>query len=235
MRIAVLQPGYLPWLGFFEQMARVDRFVIYDDVQYDRGGWRNRNRVKTARGVRWLTVPVHAPYRDAARVMDVRIDNRTDWRRKHLLTLLQSYARAPHLARYAGLLEETYARTWESLVELDLHLVGSLAALLGIDPGKMVRASTLGVAGEREERLLGICARLGADAFYEGAAGRGYLDAGRFAAAGVRLEYQEYRHPVYPQLHGDFVSHLSVVDLLFNCGDDSRAFLLGEKGEVIPA
>lgn len=231
MRIGILQPGYLPWLGFFEQLERVDAFVILDDVQYDRGGWRNRNRVKTAHGVRWLTVPVLVSLADPPPIAAVRIDNRANWRRKHLETLRQAYARAPHFERYRPLLEEAYGREWRLLVDLDLHLIEALAAALGIDAAKIVRSSSLGVGGGREERLLAICARLGADRFYEGAAGRDYLDVERFAAAGVRVEFQDYGHPVYPQLHGAFVSHLSAVDLLFNCGEESRGILLGrEKG-----
>jgi len=231
VRIGILQPGYLPWLGFFEQLARVDRFVVLDDVQYDKGGWRNRNRVKTAQGVRWLTVPVRVSHAQPPRVADVEIDNRTDWRRKHLETLRQSYARAPFADRYLPLFEEACAREWRLLVDLDLHFIATIAGALGIDAARIVRSSALGLGGWREERLLAICASLGADRFYEGAAGRDYIGVARFEAAGVRVEFQDYRHPVYPQLHGDFVSHLSAVDLLFNCGEESRRILLdGKKG-----
>ena len=229
MRIGILQPGYLPWLGFFEQLERVDRFVVLDDVQYDKGGWRNRNRVKTTQGVRWLTVPVRVSHAQPPRVADVEIDNRTDWRRKHLETLRQSYARAPFADRYLPLFEEACAREWRLLVDLDLHFIAAIAAALGIDTAKIVRSSALGLGGWREERLLAICASLGADRFYEGAAGRDYIGVARFAAAGVRVEFQDYHHPVYPQQHGAFVSHLSAVDLLLNCGPESLAILLGER------
>jgi hypothetical protein len=229
MRVGILQPGYLPWLGFFEQLELVDVFVVYDDVQFDKGGWRNRNRVKTAHGVHWLTVPVLVSLADPPRIAEVPIDNRTDWRRKHLETLRQSYVRAPFFERYRPLIEEAYAREWRLLVDLDLHFIALLATALGIDTAKIVRSSALGVGGGREERLLALCARFGADRFYEGAAGRGYIDVGRFAAAGVRVEFQDYAHPVYPQLHGAFAPGLSAVDLLFNCGEESRRILLGGK------
>jgi hypothetical protein len=229
VRLGILQPGYLPWLGFFEQLECVDRFVVLDDVQYDKGGWRNRNRVKTAQGVRWLTVPVQVSLERPPRVMEVEIDNRTDWRRKHCETLRQAYARAPFVDRYLPLFQEAYAREWRLLVDLDLRLIEVIAGALGIDTARIVRSSALGLEGGREERLLEICARLGADRFYEGAAGRDYIGVARFEAAGVRVEFQDYDHPVYPQLHGDFVSHLSAVDLLFNCGPESRGILLGGK------
>lgn len=236
MRVGILQPGYLPWLGFFEQLERVDVFVVLDDVQYDKGGWRNRNRVKTVQGVRWLTVPVRVSLKPPSRVADVEVDNRTDWRRKHCETLRQAYARAPFLERYLPLFAEAYAREWHLLVDLDLHLIEVIAGALGIDTAKIVRSSSLGIEGGREERLLAICARLGADRFYEGAAGRDYIGVARFEAAGVRVEFQDYEHPVYPQLHGAFVSHLSAVDLLFNSGPESRHILLGgKKGAAVSA
>jgi hypothetical protein len=218
--VVILQPGYLPWLGFFAQMWRADVFVLYDDVQYDKESWRNRNRIKTAQGVQWVTVPVLTSGQDRPSNRDVRIDNRRPWRKKHVESLRQAYARAPYFGDYIGRLAALYEEPWDRLFDLDLAAQRLLMELLGLDR-PVITSSSLGIAGGRIDRLVAICRALGAMRFYEGAAGRGYLDPTAFDAAGIALEFQEYRHPVYPQLHGPFVPYLSVVDLLFNCGPDS--------------
>ncbi|MBI4678138.1 MAG: WbqC family protein [Elusimicrobia bacterium] len=227
MVIGILQPGYIPWLGFFEQLARSDVFVLYDDVQYDKHGWRNRNRIKTAAGAQWLTVPVSVDFSQHPAVNSVRIDSRTDWRRKHLLSIKQNYSQAPFFRDHIGLFKEAYARPWEKLVDLDVHLILRLAEALGLGPKRIVLSSSLGVEGRRVERLVAICKNLGADVFYEGAAGRDYMRQSDFEPHGIRLEFQDYRHPVYRQLYGEFVPYLSVVDLLFNCGPESLDILTG--------
>lgn len=234
MRIVVLQPGYLPWLGFFDQMARCDKFVLYDDVLYDRNGWRNRNRIKTPNGVQWLTVPVLLSEHDGQpRIRDVRIDNRGPWARKHLAAMQQSYGRAPHFTGVFERLHGLLSRPWEWLVELDVAMIEELRDLLGLST-TLALASELGVVGERNDRLLAICARLGASDYLTGDAARSYLDEAAFAQAGVQVEYQEYTHPVYPQLHGPFEPYLSVVDLLVNCGPQSLAILRKTAEDAAP-
>jgi hypothetical protein len=230
MIIGILQPGYLPWLGFFEQMHRSDVFVVYDDVQYDKEGWRNRNRIKTANGVQWLTVPVLLKFNEHPVILDVRIDNKVNWRKKHLGAIRQNYAKAPFFKRYIEIFEVAYSREWESLVDLDLYFITILAECLGMSHEKIVRSSSLQVKGERMERLVNICEFFGADTFYEGAAGKSYMDVDSFSRRGITVEFQDYRHPAYPQMYGEFVSHLSVIDLLFNQGDDSMAILAGQTG-----
>ncbi|MBI5625528.1 MAG: WbqC family protein [Elusimicrobia bacterium] len=224
----ILQPGYLPWLGFFEQLHRSDVFVIYDDVQYDKHSWRNRNRIKTASGPQWLTVPVALDFAAHPQVKDVRVDNKTGWRRKHLLSIRQNYSRAPFFKEHIGVFEEAFSREWDLLVDLDLHFIKLLAGALGLGAKRIVRSSELGVGGGKVERLVSICKNLGVDTFYEGAAGRSYLQPSDFEPNGIRLEFQDYAHPVYRQLHGTFVPYLSVVDLLFNCGPESLGILVGD-------
>lgn len=227
--IGILQPGYLPWLGFFEQLHRSDVFVVYDDVQYDKNGWRNRNRIKTANGPQWLTVPVSVDYSTHPSIHSVRINNGTDWRRKHLLSIRQNYSQAPFFRDTIGVFEEAFSRPWELLADLDMHLIVKLADLLGMGSKQIVRSSTLGVPGQRVERLIAICQNLGADTFYEGAAGRDYIQTAEFEAHGVKVEFQDYKHPVYRQLYGEFIPQLSVVDLLFNCGPEALDILAGRK------
>jgi hypothetical protein len=222
----VLQPGYLPWLGFFDQLRRADVFVYYDDVQFDTHGWRNRNRIKTQTGPQWLTVPVRHSGVGRPRVMDVEIDARTAWPRKHVESLRQAYARAPHVNPYLPQLAEVLERKWERLVDLDLAAVDVIRGWLGLDR-RIVRSSELGIEGAQSERLVRICRHFGARTYYSGAAARSYLDVGLFDRHGIQVVWQEFAHPVYPQLHGDFVPYLSIVDLVFNCGAASPAVLEG--------
>lgn len=227
--IGILQPGYLPWLGFFEQMYKSDVFVIYDDVQYDKEGWRNRNRIKTANGIQWLTVPVHVKLSDMPLIKDVKIDNKENWRKKHLLSIKHSYSKARFYKEHIGIFEEAYSMDWEYLVDIDMHFILKLADSLGMVAKKIVRSSGIeaGRGGDRIERLINICKAFGADVFYEGASGRSYIDNSAFAVHGIKVEYQDYKHPVYKQLYGDFVPYLSVVDLLLNHGKDSLNIIMG--------
>lgn len=225
MRTGILQPGYLPWLGFFEQMYKSDVFVIYEDVQYDKHGWRNRNRIKTANGVQWLTVPILVKFEEHPLISEVEVDNKQNWRKKHLSAIQQSYSKAPFYKEYAGIFEEAYSRDWEYLIDIDMYFITKLSECLGMGSKKIIRSSTLDATGDRVERLVNMCKMFKADTFYEGAAGRKYLDEKHFAGHGIRLEFQDYKHPVYNQLYGDFVPYLSVIDLLFNHGEESLAIL----------
>ena len=228
--LAVLQPGYLPWLGFFDQMRRADVFVYYDDVQYDKHGWRNRNRIKSPAGPHWLTVPVRHSGLGKPRIVDVEIDGASPWARKHLGSIRQFYKDAPHFARYWPELEELLQRPWERLADLDLTVTTAMARWLGVATC-CHRASELGIDGERSERLLKLCQHFGATRYLSGNAAESYLDLELFCSHGVAVEWQNYRHPAYPQLHGDFEPYLSAIDLIFNCGGESGDILLdGPQG-----
>lgn len=222
--LVVLQPGYLPWLGYFDLMRRADVFVHYDDVQFDKHGWRNRNRIKGPKGAIWLTVPVRHGGRSGQSILDVEIDDRQDWRRKHLASIGQLYARAPFLPAVLPRLREVLERPCRRLVDLDLAVAAWLAAELGIAT-PCHRASELGVGGDRNERLLNLCQHFGATRYLSGNAAQDYLDVELFRAAGVEVGWHDYVHPTYPQLHGAFASHLSVLDLLLNVGEASLATL----------
>jgi hypothetical protein len=222
--VVVLQPGYLPWLGFFDQMRRCDIFVYYDDVQFDKNGWRNRNRIKTAQGPLWLTVPVRQAGRAGQRIDEVEIECDHPWGAKHLRAIAQSYAKAPFLPLYYPELEALLQRDWRLLVDLDLATVELMRRWLGLER-RTVRASTLGIDGGRSERLLNICRHLGATRYLSGNAAKDYLDVGLFADAGIGVIWQDYRHPAYPQLHNAFVPFMSALDLLLNVGPASLALL----------
>jgi hypothetical protein len=222
--LVVLQPGYLPWLGFFDQMRRADAFVYYDDVQFDKHGWRNRNRIKTPRGPHWLTVPVLHHGRGRPLITETLIDNTSDWARKHVRTLRQYYARAPHLDAYLPEIESVLRRRWTHLVDLDVEVAGLMAGWLKLTPN-VSRASRLGVGGGQSERLVNLCLHFGARRYLSGSSARAYLDAGLFERNGIEVVWQDFQHPVYPQQSDPFVPFLSAIDLLFNCGDDSARIL----------
>jgi hypothetical protein len=228
MVIGILQPGYLPWLGFFEQMYKSDVFVIYDDVQYDKEGWRNRNRIKSSNGIQWLTVPVMFKLSEAPLITEVKIDNKGNWRKKHLASIRQNYAKAPFFKDYIGLFEEAYAREWDYLIDLDLFFIRELARCLGMGDKVIHRSSILNPQGGKIERLINLCKHFGADTFYEGKSGQNYIDDTDFLTHGINVKYQDFQHPVYRQLYGEFVPYLSVIDLLFNHGSEGLSILIGQ-------
>lgn len=222
--IVVLQPGYLPWLGFFDQMRRADVFVFYDDVQYDKHGWRNRNRIKTHAGPLWLTVPIRHRGLGPQRILDVEIDRRTPWARKHVASIRQAYADAPFIGRYMPALEEVLQRKWERLVDLDIACVELMAGWMGLTR-RVERSSMLGIGGTQSQRLINICRHFGASEYVSGDAASDYLDVPLFERQGLRVTWQHFVHPVYPQLHGDFAPYMSALDLILNCGEDAASFL----------
>ncbi len=224
MKLVVLQPGYLPWLGFFDQYDWCDAFVLYDDVQYDKNGWRNRNRILTAQGPQWLTVPVRLAGKEFPPILEVEVDNATNWRRKHRMGLEQAYAKAPHFSTVFPPLAAVLDQEWRSLLDVDVAMMRALVDLLGMD-WKVLRSSELGVPGQKTERLLGLCRKLGATEYLTGDAARDYLDEPAFHAEGVKVHWHGYRHPTYEQRSKEFVPYLSVVDLLFNHGPASRSIL----------
>lgn len=222
--LVVLQPGYLPWLGYFDLMHRADVFVHYDDVQFDKHGWRNRNRIKGPKGPIWLTVPVRHGGRSGQSILDVEIDDRQDWPRKHLATIAQLYARAPFLPMLLPRLRAVLEQPFRRLVDLDLALAQWLAAELGIAT-PCHRSSQLGIGGDRNQRLLNLCRHFGATRYLSGNAAQDYLEVERFRAEGVEVVWHDYAHPTYPQMHGEFVSHLSTLDLLLNVGGAALAMV----------
>ena len=221
--LVVLQPSYLPWLGFFDQLARCDVFVYYDDVQFDKHGWRNRNRIKTQYGPTWLTVPVlHSGLPDM-RINETMIDTSKSWVRKQLGTLRQHYAKAPYFENYFSVIEDILLQPWERLVDLNYRLIEEIATWLAI-PTLRLCSSTLPVPGDRNSRLVSLCKYFNTTNYLSGNSAQRYLDIEMFARAGIHVEWQNYQHPTYPQLYGDFTPNLSVIDLLFNLGSESKRY-----------
>ena len=231
-RVAILQPSFLPWLGYLDQIDQVDDFVFYDDVQFDKHGWRNRNRIKTSNGVNWLTVPVRHKGRFGQTNADVEIDVHQPWSRKHVLTMRQAYARAPFVEQYLPKIEEILGAASESLVDLNLALIRQFMEWLGIST-RLHLSSDIGQAGDKVQRLIAICHKFHATDYLSGAAGASYVNVDTFLEQGIRVHFHEFSHPIYPQLHGPFVPYLSILDLLMNCGPQSVEVLRQGRREMI--
>jgi hypothetical protein len=217
--VAVHQPQYLPWLGYFDKMRRADVFCYLNDVQFKKNEWQNRNRIKTAQGWQWLTVPVC--YHFPEKINEVEINNAAGWQKKHLLALVTNYSRAPFYESYRAIFEDTFSREWKFISELNIHLLEHLRAALQIDEKPTVISSDLDLREEPTNRLIDICKVVGADTYLAGKDGVHYMDLKRFEKSEIDVIIQDFKHPVYEQLFGDFESHLSIVDLLFNCGPES--------------
>ena len=224
MRVSILQPSYLPWLGYFDLMSRADTFVFLDDVQFTRRDWRNRNKIRTREGWAWLTVPVVQKNRFAQKLCETRIDNSIPWKRKHLESLRVHYARAPYFDLYFPYFDSLYNRPWDSLGDLCFETLGYLKECLKIETPTL-KSSELQVGEAKAEKIISLCRRLGATHYLSGDAGQSYLSPDDFKRQGITLEFHQYRHPEYGQRFPGFVSYLSVIDLLFNHGDRSPEIL----------
>ncbi len=228
MNVAILQPSYIPWRGYFDQIRRVDLFIFYDDVQYDKHGWRNRNQIKTAQGKQWLTIPVHTKgVLDGINIRNIRIDRSTSWEKKHLRTLTFAYSKAPYFQLYHPWLESIYHRQAEFLADFTIDITVELAEILKIGGTKFLRSSEIpGIEGHKTDRLIQILTYVGAKHYISGPSARNYIEQEKFDGAGITLEYMQYNYPEYPQLHSPFDPFVSILDLLFMVGEDAQHFLV---------
>jgi hypothetical protein len=218
-RVGIHQLHYLPWLRYFEKIDRGDVFIVLDDIQYNKNGWQNRNRIKAGDVSLLLTVPVFE--RMAQNLDEVRVDNGTRWRKKHWRSIEQAYSKAPYFYEHAPFLEATYARDWEKLNDLNRFMLEYFIEKLGI-ASRVAYSSELDVPGVATERLLNLIRAVGGDCYYSGAhALEAYLDSGVLERAGVGLELQQWEAPEYPQLGRGFIPDLSILDILMNCGPGS--------------
>jgi hypothetical protein len=228
MIVSINQPAYLPWLGYFDRICRSDLHIVLDHVQFEKNSMVNRNRIRTPADSQMLTVPVQTAGRfgDIA-INDMEIFNQGNWARKHWQAIRQNYSKSAYFSAHHDFLADTYARTWRTLNEPLRHLTGYLLTSLGIGT-RILYSSDLQVRGKRQDLIMNLCRHVEATTYISGPLGRNYLDSGQFKAAGITLLFHDYQHPVYPQCYPGFESHMSIIDLLFNCGVDSRTILLTE-------
>ena len=226
-RAVVLQPGFLPWLGFFELMFKCDVFIFLDDVQYTKRDWRSRNKIKTSNGPEWLTLPVITKGRFTQLIKETELDNNQNWAKQHLNTMKMNYSRALYFDALFPEIEGIYNRSWTLIYDIDIALIKLLMKELGLKR-RLLRSSELNgsIKESAKNKVIKICKAVGATHFYNGAAGRDIYDFETFEKNNIVLEFQNYRHPEYQQLWGDFVPYLSTIDLLFNHGPESLDILL---------
>ncbi len=224
-RVAIVQSNYIPWKGYFDLIAAVDEFILFDDMQYTRRDWRNRNRIKTPMGLQWITVPVRVKGKYLQTICETEIDG-TDWAKTHWKTLTLNYRRAPHFGEIASLLEPYYlGRTYTHLSELNGTLISVVCERLGIST-TISKSCDYVLAEGKTERLVSLCVQAGGTEYVSGPAAREYIDPALFEAAGVMLSWFDYDgYPEYPQLWGEFQHGVSILDLLFCCGDDSSRYM----------
>lgn len=226
-KICILQPGYVPWLGFFDQMIKSDIFVLYDNVQYDKHGWRNRNKIKTYDGVRWLTVPVLTKGKFDSLIKDVRIADHS-WIKKHIRCIEQNYSKAQYFSEFSTQIFDILSKKYVYLLDLTFNIILLLKKVLKIQT-EIILSSDIRSSGNKSVKVFEITKELGGTILLEGAKGKHFLDISIFKEGGIDVEFHEYDHPIYPQLHGEFVPYMSIIDLIFNCGELSSSILRGEK------
>jgi hypothetical protein len=224
--ISIHQPGYLPWLGFFDKIARSDVFVLLDDVQFEKNYFDNRNKIKIVDGWGWLTVPVKYKFGD--KLNEVKIDNNQRWAEKHYKALSMNYNKSRYFPEYCQFFKEFYEGNWEKLIDLNVAFINFAVEKLGMKK-EIIKSSELDIKEEKSERLLNICKKLKADVYLSGRFGKNYLNEKDFEENNIKVVYQDFKHPAYPQLYGNFIPELSVVDLLLNCGQESLNIILNDK------
>lgn len=230
MIVSINQPAYLPWLGYFERIASSNLHVVLDHVQFEKNSFVNRNRVLSNTGPVWLTVPLKTKGRFGnLPICELEIDNQGPWRRKHWETLRQCYANAPHFANHAEFFAKLYEQPWKHLIDLYNHTTDYLLDALAVNTPR-VYSSTHALDSRKSAMILELCQAHEATTYLSGALGREYLDESIFDDAGINVTYQDYQHPRYNQSHArPFEPVMSIVDLLFNHGAESREVLLNQS------
>lgn len=224
-RIAIVQSNYIPWKGYFDIINSVDEFILYDDRQFTRRDWRNRNLIKTSQGLRWLTIPVQVKGRFVQSIDETLISD-PGWAERHWRSIEQTYSRAPHFPEFEASIRELYAAAdTKRLSDINRRFIEGICRLLGIGT-KITWSSDYGASGDRTARLVDLCGKSGAREYLSGPAARAYIEDDLFAAAGIDLIYMDYSgYPEYPQLYGTFEHGVSIVDLIFNAGSESTRYM----------
>lgn len=223
MKVAILQSNYIPWKGVFDMINQVDTFVFFEDVDYTSRDWRTRNKIRGTNSDTWLTVPVKKAPR-GTKISEITIvqDN---WAKKHKKTIVQSYSKAPYFEEYKYILDEIYDRKWSNLSEFNIYTTKLICKVLGIEC-KFVNSKDLASEGKKDDKLLSICEILGASEYLSGPAAMDYIDPEKFLQKNIKLSFINYsKYREYDQFHGGFEHYVSVLDLIFNCGDNAKYYI----------
>lgn len=224
-KIAILQSNYIPWKGYFDMIAAVDEFILYDDMQYTRRDWRNRNQIKTPHGVQWLTVPVQVKGKYDQKIKDTEIDG-SDWESLHWKAFVQNYRRAPHFDEIAAWLEPLYTEaSYTHISQLNRSFIKAICNYLGIKT-VITNSWDYTLLDGKTERLADICKQAGGTEYISGPSAKDYVEESIFSDMNIKLTWFDYAsYSSYPQLWGEFTHGVTILDLLFNCGKDARHYM----------
>jgi hypothetical protein len=224
-KVAILQSNYIPWKGYFDIISAVDEFILYDDMQYTRRDWRNRNQIMTPQGVQWLTVPVLVKGKYLQKIRETEIQG-FEWAAAHWKVIAQNYRRAPHFAEIASWLEPLYlGRTYTHISQLNRRFIEAICIYLGIKT-TITNSWDYTLLDGKTERLANLCLQAGGTEYISGPAAKQYVDEKVFADMGVQLTWFDYTgYPEYPQLWDEFAHGVTILDLLFNCGKDASRYM----------
>lgn len=228
MLISIHQPDYLPWLGLFSKIRQSDLFVIGDTVQFRKGGWTNRNQIKTANGPLWITVPVHQDLGQAINSVKIRTQKQSgkNWFDNHLNTFRVSYSKSPFYDKYIGIFEKILQKDHEYMSKLNIELLKTVMDILGIDiPIKLL--SEMKITSKKTQLAIDICKEVGADSYLSGTGGKNYLEEDLFEKNQIKMFYNDFIHPEYAQrfMKLGFLPNMSIVDAIFNCGEETSEIL----------
>jgi hypothetical protein len=223
-KVAIIQSNYIPWKGYFDMIAAVDEFIIYDDMQYTKNDWRNRNRIKTAQGPLWLSVPVKMKGRFGQKINETEINGKK-WPSVHWKSFFTNYRKAKYFSEVAEWLECLYQAEYHTITDLNLVFIAAICDYLGIKT-KISYSWNYLLSDGKTEHLVNLCRQAGATEYISGPAAKNYIEPSYFDEAGVKLTWFDYQgYPEYPQLWGEFLHGVSILDLLLNCGKDSAQYM----------
>lgn len=224
-KVIITQSNYIPWKGYFDSIAAVDTFIVYDEMQYTKRDWRNRNKIKTPNGLKWLSIPVEVKGKFHQKINETKVAD-PNWAISHWGQLKQNYKGTPHFKEIAEWLEPLYLDCKLTyLSEVNLLFIKAINQYLSINT-EILFSKDFELAEEKTEKLVKLCADVGADHYYSGPAAKEYMDESKFKKAGISLHYWDYsNYPEYDQLHGKFEHGVSILDLLFNLGSNAVKYL----------
>lgn len=224
-KVVISQSNYIPWKGFFDSVNLADEFVFYDDMQFTRRDWRNRNQIKTKDGVKWLTVPVEVKGKYFQKIKDTTISD-PGWAKNHWDTITHNYSKAEYFKEYKDFFQELYmGKEYVLISDVNTTFTKAICKLLGIET-KIRQSDEFELLEEKSERLVDICKKLNATDYYSGPAAKAYMDESKFENENIKIHYFDYSgYPEYRQLHGEFTHAVSIIDLIFNEGPDAKNFM----------
>ncbi len=234
-KIAILQSNYIPWKGVFDMINQVDTFVFLEDVQYTTRDWRNRNRILTENGAKWITVPIKNKERRQQLICEAEININENWQKKHLNSFNVHYSKSPFYKDYRWILDDLYqSKKWNKISDFNIYAIKLISKVLKIKI-EFKNSTELHTIGCKDDKLIDICKSLNATHYLSGPAAQNYIMPEKFEKANIQLEYMKYEYPRYNQLYEPFNHYVTILDLIFNCGQDAPYYIWGwreEKGEV---